>query len=288
MIFAPGSVIDKRYEILESLGEGGFGTVYKARELSLDRLVALKFLHDDVRDTKSIGRFEREGKVLSKLSHPHIVKFYRFGLVGENVPYIAMEFVQGRSLRSLLDDTPQLPLQQFLKIAIQICDGLAAAHKEGIIHRDLKPSNIILMEEDNVKVVDFGVAKIINEDSDQCAKITQTGALIGSVFYMAPEQCLGAKIDHRIDIYALGCILYEMLTGSTPFVADENMAVILKHLKNEPQSITTLPNAKPVPESNSYTSISMTQELSLDLNVKGRYYRHCLTLTLSNFFALDF
>ncbi len=247
MNIQPGSLIDDRYEILENLAGGGFGSIFKAQELSLQRIVALKFIHADLISPKLVARFEREGKVLSTLSHPNIVSFYRFGVLGNEIPYIAMEFIEGKSLRSLIDETAILPFQQSITIAIQICDGLAAAHLHGIVHRDLKPGNIIMMEENKVKLVDFGLAKMTTQEAIGQQQLTQTGAMIGSIYYMSPEQCRGSKIDHRADIYALGCVLYEMLTGVTPFVAETTFAVIRMHLQDTPGPVLKVAQSDVLP-----------------------------------------
>lgn len=232
--FSPGSIIDNRYEIIAHIGEGGMGGVYKARQLDLDRIVAVKVLHTGLlTDSDTRMRFEREGRALSELSHDNILMFFQFGFY-DSMPYIAMEFLEGKSLRELLDENPNgLAWQRCLSICISICTAMEYAHNHGVIHRDLKPNNIVLLQDpspDFVKVVDFGLARNINAPDVTSQHLTQTGALIGSVYYMSPEQCRGAKADQRSDLYAVGCMLFEMLTGQAPFTADNPIGLMHKHV----------------------------------------------------------
>lgn len=232
-----GLIIDNRYKILSTLGRGGMGTVYLAMEVGLERLVALKFLHaEHLSDSDSFARFKREGRALSLLKHENIISIYRCGL-WEQSPYIAMEFVKGTTLRQIIHDQ-QLPTKDIIPLALQICSGLEAAHKCGITHRDLKPDNIILIQEDDcllqVKLLDFGLATINHSNTQH---LTQTGELIGSVYYMSPEQCKGARTDSRSDVYAVGCILYELLTGSPPFDCDNPIGLIHKHVNEQPAKL---------------------------------------------------
>lgn len=215
----PGTIIDDRFEITASVGDGGMGSVFRARQIGLNREVALKLLHSSlIGDADSRARFEREGKVLSAMSHPGLPVFYHFGLWNSVFPYIAMEFLEGVSLRSLIDERGKLPWSQVLEIGLQATAGMTASHAHGIIHRDLKPNNIMLVETSTthpqVKIVDFGLAGFCEKQHEQ--KLTNTGLLIGSVHYMSPEQCVGKRADQRSDIYSLGCVLYEALAGSPP------------------------------------------------------------------------
>lgn len=235
-ILTSGTVVANRYEIISHIGAGGMGSVYKALQVDLQRIVALKILHETyVGDQEFRLRFEREGRTLSELSNDHILQFYQFGF-WEGCPYIAMEYLDGQDLRELLDQPPGLSWQRCVDICISICRAMQSAHELGIVHRDLKPNNIVLLDEpspDFVKVVDFGLARALSvEGSGQ--HLTQTGALVGSVYYMSPEQCQGQKADARSDIYALGCILYESLVGAPPVEADNPVGILHQHVSAVP------------------------------------------------------
>lgn len=247
MIPVEHQIIENRYVIIECLGEGGSGAVYKAREVGLERVVALKMLHSSfVGDSESRFRFLREGKVLSELIHPNLPLFYRFGVWQDMYPYIAMEFLTGTSLRKLVLEQSPLPLQRVLDILIQVCDAMESVHNAGIVHRDLKPDNIMLAggtsEPELVKIIDFGLARVNSQNLT--SDLTHTGVLIGSVHYMSPEQCLGRTADARSDVYAIGCILYETLVGEPPFAAENPVALIHKHV-DEPVSIKRLGAREP-------------------------------------------
>lgn len=232
----PGQLVDGRYELKTAIGAGGMGSVFKAVDIVLGRTIAIKLLHEHL-DRK---RFLREGKILSQLSHPNIVAFYRFGLWHGKLPFMAMEYIEGKSLRAVLTESDRLPPARCMAIGIQVCDALAAAHTAGIIHRDLKPDNIMLVSDDNdsclVKVLDFGLAKLFAE-SLPADKLTGSGALIGSIHYMSPEQCLGKSTDPRSDIYSLGCVLYELLSGHAPLVADSPIAMVHLHANQLPEPL---------------------------------------------------
>lgn len=243
MTKAPGTLIDERYEIIDLIGEGGSGTVFKAREVGTERIVALKFLHSTlVSDPESFDRFKREGDLLSRLEHPSILRCYRFGIWKNQHPYISMEYLSGIPLSS----THGLSPTRAIAIVQQVCHAMAHAHSLGVIHRDLKPSNIILVTESGgevIKVVDFGLGKLATGLNTVSQHLTQTGTLLGSIFYMSPEQCVGRKADVRSDIYSLGCVLYELLAGTPPFVADTPIGLMHKHTTVPPQRLnkTDLP-----------------------------------------------
>lgn len=239
-VFTTGNVIDEKYEIVSLLGKGGMGTVYKATQRELGRIVAVKVLQSGLADdAESWSRFEREAMALSKLSHRNIATFYNYGVWQDRVPYIAMEFLEGHSLADIIVKESSLDWKRSLKIAMQVCDAMNFAHAAGIVHRDLKPSNIVLLNEKDselVKVMDFGLAKLVTPDGKEAQKLTQTGMLVGSVQYLSPEQSKGLRADHRSDIYALGCVLFECLTGEAPFSAHNPIGIIHKHA-NEPPRI---------------------------------------------------
>ncbi len=239
---SPGTIVDDRYELIEHLGEGGMGKVFKARELQLDRIIALKLLAPELlQDTENRERFKREGKILSRLNHPNILRFYRFGIWHTHFPYIAMEFLQGQSLSSVIHNEERLASDRAIAIGLQICSAMQYAHSEQIVHRDLKPGNIMLGDEpaaDSVKMIDFGLAKI--PDGDRTNQLTQTGSLIGSLNYMSSEQCLGKKCDSRSDIYSLGCLLYEAVTGQVPLVADNPIGLMHLHATEMPEELNQI------------------------------------------------
>jgi eukaryotic-like serine/threonine-protein kinase len=220
------------YEIVGVLGAGGMGEVYRAHDSRLDREVAIKVLPAAVaNDPERLARFEREARVLASLNHPHIAQVY--GLEGsESTPALVMELVEGPTLAQLVSGNADSPmtLPRVLTIARQIADGLDAAHEKGIIHRDLKPGNIALTPGGDVKILDFGVAKTI--DDAKAAVATDAGAMLGTPAYMSPEQARGLLIDKRTDIWAFGCVLYELLTGRRPFAgatASDSIAAVLEH-----------------------------------------------------------
>lgn len=237
----PGTVVDDRYEIVEHLGDGGMGSVFKAKELGLERFVALKMLHPSlVGDEEHRKRFKREGAVLATLEHPHILQCYRFGMWQATYPYISMEYVVGQSLSSLIAENEKLPVDRMLTLGLQISAAMDHAHQHHVVHRDLKPANIMILlgeKGDCAKVLDFGLARVLSDSGNVSQQLTQSGCLVGSVYYMSPEQCLGKKADGRSDIYSLGCLLYEVLTGAPPLMADNPMGLIYLHVNSMPDSL---------------------------------------------------
>ncbi len=236
-----GTIIDDRYVVLEQLGEGGMGSVYKAREVGLERIVAIKLLHPSlIGSQESRVRFSREGKILSSISHPQILQLYRFGFWNETLPFIAMEYIVGKTLRQITTETGGLNPDRCIAIGIQVCNAMNVAHTNNIVHRDLSPANIMLIDEhvcETVKIVDFGLSRMLPHLAETHEQLTQTGALVGSIYYMSPEQCSGKKADHRSDIYALGCVLFEALTSNPPFDADNPIALMHKHVTEPPQRL---------------------------------------------------
>jgi serine/threonine protein kinase len=206
-------------EVLELIGTGGMGAVYKARQPSLDRVVALKILPTEIgADPAFTQRFTREAQALARLSHPHIVTVYEFGQA-EDTSYIVMEYVDGASLRHTIE-TGTLEPEHALVLVPQICDALQYAHEEGIVHRDIKPENILLDRKGRPKVADFGLSKLTHDENHTEASLTGTHQVMGTLRYMAPEQMEGTRdVDHRADIYSLGVVFYEMLTGELPIGA---------------------------------------------------------------------
>ncbi|MGA9993806.1 MAG: serine/threonine-protein kinase [Pyrinomonadaceae bacterium] len=237
-----GRTLDEKYRLDERLGVGGMGTVYRATHLLIDRPVAVKVLNSRfVEDEQAQERFRREAKAAGRLQHTNAVAVTDFGRTVDNLVYLVMELLEGRTLRDILAREAPLDTARSVSLMLQISAAVAAAHEEGIIHRDLKPANIFVVQKRSappvVKVLDFGIAKLAAdsfEDSD-AAHLTQTGVMIGTPRYMSPEQCDGARLTPASDVYSLGIILYEMLTGTTPFTGSTPLAVALKHSSVAPR-----------------------------------------------------
>ncbi len=251
-----GDSVDERFEIVSLIGRGGMGSVYRATQTQLNRPVALKILDTIVTaDSQSLARLERESLAVSSLRHRNIVSFYSCG-VWNQFPYLALEFVDGQNLQELLDPAKPLTLALALSIAEQVCKALAHSHRAGLIHRDLKPSNIMLVrsdEEDLVKVIDFGLAKLLPEFGQEMQKLTQTGTIVGTPMYMSPEQCTGVPVDHRTDLYALGGILHHCLTGQPPFdhtgpkdPMAMHMELMVANLHDTPPPLSSVSNSSEV------------------------------------------
>ena len=230
---AIGRVLGGRY-VLESVhARGGMGIIYRARHLAVGRAVAVKILRADLaRNTEALLRFHREAQAAAAIGHPHIVEVLDFGHGADGGAYLVMELVEGESLAALLRREGPLGVPRALKIARQVADALAAAHAKGIVHRDLKGENVMVRGDaggDFVKVLDFGISKVMEDDAGH-APITRDGAVLGTPQYMAPEQGSdGGLVDHRADLYALGCILFELLTGSLPYEGKTPVEVLYKH-----------------------------------------------------------
>lgn len=230
-----GTTLEGRYTIQKKLGEGGMGVVYDAIHTVIGKRCAVKVLRSDIAGEASVSeRFIQEARSAAAIGSEHIIEITDFGRTPDNSPYFVMEYLDGKSLQGVLTENPKLTLSRALHIADQCCDALAQAHAAGIVHRDLKPDNLILVKKgkdpDFVKVLDFGIAKVASENK----RLTRTGTIFGTPQYMAPEQAAGTAIDKRVDIYSLGIILYEILSGRVPFEADTFMGVLTKHLYEEP------------------------------------------------------
>ncbi len=221
------------YKIVEKLGEGGMGVVYKAEDLKLKRFVALKFLHQQMRDEHAAQRFIHEAQTVSALEHPHICAIHEIDETPEGQMFIVMPCYEGESLQKRIERGP-LSIDETLEIGSQIASGLARAHEKGIIHRDMKPGNVLLTK-DGAKIVDFGLAKLTTQ-----TKLTRTGMTLGTVIYMSPEQARGAEVDQRSDIWSLGVMLYEMATGKPPFRGEYDQALIYSILNEEPELATSV------------------------------------------------
>ena len=221
------------YRVLNYLGAGGMGLVYRAEDTRLKRTVALKFLPADLlRDADAKERFEQEAQAASRLDHPNICTIYEFDHAPDGGVFIAMAYCDGPTLKTRLQDGP-LPVIEAIDIASQIAAGLEKAHHAGLVHRDIKPANLVCTSDGLVKIVDFGIAKLLGQTGP-----TKTGTTIGTIGYMAPEQCDGSVIDHRADLWALGVVLYEMLAGRAPFSADRDAAIINNILHTDPPPLS--------------------------------------------------
>jgi len=220
-----------RYRVLEKLGEGGMGVVYLAHDTELDRKIALKFLPlHDTADAETKARFKREAKAVAALNHPNIVTIHDIG-ERDGKSYMAMEYVDGESLKEMLDKQ-EFPIDKIIDIVCQICEGLSQAHKKGIVHRDIKPANILLDSEERVKIADFGLAQLID-----ITKVTKESSTVGTPSYMSPEQIMNSNVDNRSDIFSLGIIVYELLTGHLPFEGQYEAAVSYSILHEEPEPL---------------------------------------------------
>ena len=239
-----GLILDSKYELVERLGEGGMGAVYRARRLHIGDEVAVKLLsHDVTRDEQAIERFRREARSAALIRHPNVVSIHDFNdesSVGDrSEAYIVMELVKGESLRHVIEREGRLAPERAVKLMLDICAGVGVAHRQGLLHRDLKPDNVIVSpaahdgEDETAKVVDFGLAKV----RDEVSPLTQTGTLMGTLYYMSPEQCRGEELDARTDVYSLGAMLYEMLSGAPPFRANNFTGLITKHLHEAPPTL---------------------------------------------------
>ncbi len=258
-----GKFIAQNYEIIEKVGEGGMSAVYRARHTHLNREVAVKMLHPHlVSNRTSRERFSQEARAVSQIEHPNVVRLLDFGITEENRPYIVMDFLRGKALSQIIKQSGPMDIASALSIFVQICDALAYTHEKGIVHRDLKPSNIILLEARRrsadpekaapdlvAKIVDFGIAKLSQHEEAGVAALTQTGDVFGSPLYMSPEQARGEKLDNRADIYSMGCLMYECLTGVTPVTGTNMLEILYRHMNEMPKPMNTVgaANHAPIP-----------------------------------------
>lgn len=237
-----GQKIDGRYQIIRTIGEGGMANVYLAYDTILEREVAVKVLRGDLaNDEKFVKRFQREAKAASSLNHPNIVEMYDVGEDDGNY-FIVMEYVNGKTLKNLIKKRGALSLSETIDIMLQLTSGIACAHDSYIIHRDIKPQNVMILEDGRVKITDFGIAVALNS-----TELTQTNSVMGSVHYLPPEQANGSGATVKSDIYSLGILMYELLTGKLPFKGDNAVEIAIKQMKDRlPSIIAQNPN---VPQS---------------------------------------
>ena len=229
----PGDLIADRYELEELVGTGGMSSVFRARDRQLERRVAIKILHQHyARDPEYLERFRREARAVARLSHPNIVTVIDRG-DDDGRQYIVFEYVEGENLKELVIRSGRLPVRRALGLALAVADGLAFAHNHGLVHRDVKPQNVLLNSEGEVKVTDFGIARSLHVDQG----VTQTGTVLGTGEYLAPEQASGKPVSPATDVYSLGVVLWELLAGDVPFVGENFVAVALRHVNEPPPSL---------------------------------------------------
>lgn len=247
-----GSIVENRFEVISRIGEGGMATVYKAQHRQVDLLVAIKILkmQSGFSDT-DIERLKREARALNSLFHPNIVKVYSFGFLDSGEPYLVLDYLQGISLDDIVLSGELPPVDWSVEVFKQICRGLAAAHERDLIHRDLKPSNVMIVERDEdgafVKLVDFGIARSVDPNTDE-QRLTGKGEVFGSPFYMSPEQITGKPVDKRSDIYSLGCLMYETLSGIPPLMGDTAFLTMMKHMQETPPAIADITLDRKLPD----------------------------------------
>src|SRR3954471_13050517 len=228
-----GKRINGRYKVLDMVGGGGMDNVYLAHDMILDRDVAVKVLRlDFANDEELIRRFQREAQSATSLVHQNIVSIYDVGEEGDSVYYIVMEYVEGQTLKQYIQQHSPIPVSKALSIMEQLTSAITHAHQNHIIHRDIKPQNILMDQNGNVKITDFGIAMALSATS-----ITQTNSVLGSVHYLSPEQARGGVANHKSDIYSLGIVMFELLTGRLPFSGESAVSIALKHLQSEIPSL---------------------------------------------------
>jgi eukaryotic-like serine/threonine-protein kinase len=265
-----GTTLAERYRVIRRIGEGGMGLVYEAEHAVIEKRVALKVLREDFSSRPEVvQRFQLEAKSASRIGHEHIVDISDFGTMPSGASYFVMEFLDGEDLANVLAREGTIPAERAVRILLQCCRALGAAHSKGIVHRDMKPENIFLTHRgdnpDFVKIVDFGIAKMSDIETDGAPgrKLTKTGMIFGTPEYMSPEQAAGKKLDHRVDTYAMGVILFECLVGRVPFVGDTFMGVLTQHMFEDPPAIRELnpsTTASPELESVVYKALAKAPE----------------------------
>ncbi len=238
-----------KYQFVCEIGSGGMGVIYKAKQPLLDRYYAIKMLNLRTANQHALARFHQEAKAACTLNHPNVISVHDFGFTENQDPYMVMDFVDGMSLSNLIATIGSIPYREALRIFVQIADGMNHAHALGVLHRDLKPSNVMLSNPESssaeVKIVDFGIAKI--NRAEDCSSLTQTGDVFGSPLYMSPEQASGKRVDARSDIYSLGCLMYEVLTGKPPLQADTMIQTMFMHLNTRPPALVQKAEGKVFP-----------------------------------------
>lgn len=267
-----GQVVAEKYKVLGELGRGGMGVVYRVEQITLGRILAMKTLNAQEVSDVTWRRFQVEAKTAAMLDHPNLITVHDCGLINGDIPFFVMDYIEGTTLAKLIKDKGALSVEETLTIFIQVCFALAYAHNMGVIHRDLKPSNIMLVPPQSdsnsfsVKVVDFGIAKLTDEEIQPTQALTRTGEIFGSPLYMSPEQCLGKPVDARSDIYSLGCVLFECLTGVPPFMGNTALSTMMQHQSTDAPSLKEATLGKEFP-----AAIENILRLMLEKNPESRY-----------------
>lgn len=267
-----GQVVAEKYKVLGELGRGGMGVVYRVEQITLGRILAMKTLNAQEVSDVTWRRFQVEAKTAAMLDHPNLITVHDCGLINGDIPFFVMDYIEGTTLAKLIKDKGALSVEETLTIFIQVCFALAYAHNMGVIHRDLKPSNIMLVPPQSdsssfsVKVVDFGIAKLTDEEIQPTQALTRTGEIFGSPLYMSPEQCLGKPVDIRSDIYSLGCVIFECLTGVPPFMGNTALSTMMQHQSTDAPSLKEATLGKEFP-----AAIENILRLMLEKNPESRY-----------------
>jgi serine/threonine protein kinase len=260
-----GATLGVHYEILEAVSSGGAGDVYKVRHREMDRVYAAKVLKTAADPkSESVRRFKREAQILCKLRHPNIVAVHSFGFDEKYGPYLIMDLLDGQNLHALVRDEGPMPIERASKLLIGICEGMSSAHDIGVVHRDIKPSNVMIVgkgDQQRAIIIDFGAGKLLEGDQ----KLTQTDMIMGTPLYMAPEQCMAKGSDKRTDVYAMGCLMYEVLTGKPPFDGESSFEVMQKHLSEIPAPPSVANPTARIP-----TQIDDVVSLALQKDPQGR------------------
>jgi len=252
-----GQIIKERYEILEVLGEGGMAFVYKAMDTQLERFVAIKTLKPNyVNQETFVERFRREAKTAANLNHPNIVQIFDWGI--EEEPFFVMEYIEGNTLTSIVAKNRTISLSDVLFIGAQVASGLQAAHQKGLVHRDIKPGNIMITPDGKVKVTDFGIVSLQNEESD----ITKTGSILGTASYISPEQAQGRPVSIESDLYSLGTVLYELIAGKPPFSGESPISTATKHLTDKPEKLSNF--RKDIPKGVENAVLKLLEKTTFD------------------------
>lgn len=259
-----GSVIEERYQLERRLGEGAAASVWLAEDVHLKRHVAIKLIHSRFdQDGETVARLQREAKVLQRLDHPNILKVFRIGTVNFETYFLAMEYVEGSDLRAVLAQGP-LPIGVAADVALQIAEAMCEAANHGVIHRDLKPQNILVMKQDgalHVKVADFGLSRTVSDATLQLGTLTREGVALGTPLYMSPEQCQAMRADTRADIYSLGCVLFEMISGKPPYDGETPAVVLMKHVHDPvPDLLSIAEPGEGIPEMQRVIAKAMTKD----------------------------
>lgn len=232
-----GTTLDDRYQIVAEIGRGALGVVYQAHHLKMEKTVAVKILFGEADETNFL-RFQREAQAASSMSHPNIVTIYDFGISQNKTPYLVMDYIEGHNLKDLLARYGRLPIERSVKIFQQMASALDHAHTKGILHRDIKPENVVILQTswnpEFVKLVDFGIAKYVNEPSSKTKKLTLDGQVLGTPAFMSPEQVLGDRLDASSDIYCFGVLMYNTLTGKYPIIGPTSAETMSRHITDPP------------------------------------------------------